>query len=73
MTAVKTAKKRVTAKSLFPASPEAINPGRHGRDADQGPGMARPAGARLRYRSTPFYLKIAGLEGPRPPRYVQLA
>ena len=60
---------RAVARALFPAGPDIIVPGRHGRDGGTvtGDPVAR---ARLRYRATPFYLKIEGLKGPRQPRYV---
>lgn len=60
---------RAVARALFPSGPEIVAPGRHGRDGGTvtGDPVAR---ARLKYRSTPFYLKIQGLEGPRQARYV---
>jgi hypothetical protein len=64
-----TTRTRAIARGLFPATPEAAPPERHGRDAPAQVGR-KIAGGRLKYRSTPFYLKIHGLEGPRQARYV---
>lgn len=65
-----TGKSRAAAKALFPSATETVSPEKHGRDAAVRT-AADIARGRLRYRSTPFYLKIEGLEGPRPPRYTQ--
>lgn len=65
-----TRRTRAVARALFPSAPEALAPELHGRDGTIA--VSKPLGrGRLRYRATPFYLKIQGLEGPRPPRYVR--
>jgi len=64
-----TTRTRAIARRLFPANPETAVSDRHGREAPPLKGAAVARG-RLKYRSTPFYLKIQGLEGPRLSRYV---
>ncbi len=66
----KARKSRGAAKSLYPAPAEVAAPSKHGRDAEEGRSSVASRG-RLRYNSSPFYLKIPGLEGPRPPRFVE--
>ncbi|WP_443750059.1 hypothetical protein [Asticcacaulis solisilvae] len=65
-------KSRAVARTLFPAAPElaAPNSAAHGRDAATPAAAPGVRNGRLRYRSTPFYLKIEGLTGPRQSRYV---
>jgi len=63
-------KSRAVAKALYPA-PEKVAPQpRHGRDEKKS-GGATTARGRLLYHATPFYLKIPGLEGPRPSRFIE--
>lgn len=62
-------KNRAVARALFPSMPEITAPEMHGRGAATGQTAGMRSG-RLRYRSTPFYLKIEGLTGPRQSRYV---
>lgn len=72
MSAVKhSSRSRAAARALFPAAPEATIAGKHGRDGNAPPVAGLNRGERLHYRATPFYLKIEGLEGPRPDRYVK--
>ena len=61
---------RPVASPLFPAKPEVAAPEIHGCCAMTSPVVSSARNGRLRYRSTPFYLKIEGLAGPRQSLYV---
>jgi len=63
-------KGRALAKTFYPVSEKVTPQPRHGRDAKADFAGAAASG-RLRYHATPFYLKIPGLEGPRPSRFIE--